>query len=211
MLKGKPVKQLNDTNLNQSWRGTVHFRIRSLLIHLNQVFLWPLQHFHGMSTFRNEGTKTLCQAVNNFLLMAFPFHSRDITDYGMSPRKDNQVWSSALTFPHYTSVPASSDHIVVSHWHWQNTRKHHKKLCSGSGLNVYQPMNVPLSTKTVIKHTSKWAKGTLDLKILKQLTVPHILLKFTRDAWLFFFLLCVCDMNLWKLSFCLKPNKIWSV
>lgn len=131
---------------------------------------------------------------------------------GCPQGKDNQVWSSALTFPHYTSVPASSDHIVVGHWHWQNTRKHHKKLCSGSGLNVYQPTNVPLSTKTGIKHTSKWAKGTLDLNILKQLTVPHILLKFTRDAWLFFFLLCVCVIWIYgNFSFCLKPNKIWSV
>jgi len=45
MLKGKPVKQLNDSNLNASRWGMGPFRIRSLLIHLQQVFLQPFQLF----------------------------------------------------------------------------------------------------------------------------------------------------------------------
>lgn len=44
-LKGKPEKQLSDSNLNQIRWGTGPFRIRSLLIYLKQVSLHSLKLF----------------------------------------------------------------------------------------------------------------------------------------------------------------------
>lgn len=116
MLKGKPVKQLNDSNLNQSRRGTGPFRIRSLLIYLKQVFLQPLQ------LFSQDGFIQKWRYQNSFLsreqssVRGFPVPLRGHPRLWCPQGKDNQIWSSVVTFPSYTSDtwPHSG------HWCWQN-------------------------------------------------------------------------------------------
>ena len=113
MLKGKPVKQLNDSNLNQSRRGTGPFRIRSLLIYLKQVFLQPLQLFSQdvfIQKWRYQNTFLSCEQSS---VHGFPFPLRGHHSLGCPQGKDNQMWSSVVTFPSYTADIANSDHVVV--------------------------------------------------------------------------------------------------
>lgn len=95
MLKGKPVKLLNDSNLNQRRRGTGPFRIRSLLIYLKQVFLQPFQLFSQENVFIQKW-----RYQNTFLsreqssLHGFPIPLRGHHSLGCPQGKDNQMWSS---------------------------------------------------------------------------------------------------------------------
>lgn len=133
MLKGKPVKQLNDSNLNQIRSGTRPFRIRSLLIYLKQVSL------HSNKVFSQDVFIQKWRFQNTFLrheqssVHGFPFPLRRHHRLGCPHGKDDQMFSSVrVQLCHFQVSPPLQLTLT--------SRKHHKKLCSGSYLKVYQPI-----------------------------------------------------------------------
>lgn len=113
MLKGKPVKELNDSNLNPSRQGTGPFRIRSLLIYLKQVFLQPLQLFSQDVFIQKRRYQNTFLSREQPSVHGFPFLLRGYHRLGCPQGKDNQMWNTAGTFRSYTSDTANPDHVVV--------------------------------------------------------------------------------------------------
>lgn len=141
MLKGKPVKQLNDSNLNQIRWGTGPFRIRSLLIYLKQV------SHHSIKLFSQDVFIQKWRFQSTFLrheqssVHGFPFPLRGHHRLGCPQRKDDQTFSSVVHFQ--VSPPLQ---LTLT------SRKHQKNLFPRSDLNGYQPTSVSLSSKTEVKH-----------------------------------------------------------
>lgn len=111
MLKGKPVKLLNDSNLNQIRWGTGPFRIRSLSIYLKQVSHHSIKLF-SQDVFIQKWRFQTTFHTNNHLFMAFPFHSGDITGWDVPKEKMIKCsvqFSSVVLFPSFISSAASSD------------------------------------------------------------------------------------------------------
>lgn len=110
MLKGKPVKQLNDSNLNQIRWGTGPFRIRSLLIYLKQVAL------HSINLFSQDVFIQKLRFQNTFLrheessVHGFPFPFRAHHRLGCLQGKNDQMLSSVFPFPSFSSSTDNSDH-----------------------------------------------------------------------------------------------------
>lgn len=112
-VEKEAVKRLNDSNPNQSRRGTGPFRIRSLLIYLKQVFLQPLQLFSQDVFIQKLRYQNTFLSHEQSSVRGFPFPFRGHHSLGCPQGKDDQMWSSVVTFPSYTSDTANSDHLVV--------------------------------------------------------------------------------------------------
>lgn len=142
-LKGKSEKQLSDSNLNQIRWGTGPFRIRSLFIYLKQVSLHSLKLFSQDVFIQKWRFQNTFLRYEQSLVHGFPFPLRGQHRLGCPQGKDDQMFSSVQLCHFQVSPPLQ---LTLA------SRNLHKKLCSRSDLNGYQPISVSPSSKTEVKH-----------------------------------------------------------
>lgn len=199
MLKGKPVKQLNDSNLNQIRSGTCPFRIRSLLIYLKQVSL------HSNKVFSQDVFIQKWRFQNTFLRHEqswLSLSTQGTSQVGMSPWKrwSNVQFSSSsvVPFPSFTSSAANSDQQEAS-------QEALLRIISEGISTHHWAANLRLS----MGPCQEWAEGTSDQKSLKKtdciLYIVYVHLSFVClfpsfyvDGWYKFM----------KSLICFKCNKI---
>lgn len=104
MLKGKPVRELDDSNRDRSWWRTVHLRTRSLLTQLKQFFLTPPVFSLGVfiQEWRYQISWPNCkQSAHGFpFLLWGPYRGWDVPKEKMTKFKA-QLW-------HFQAIPNSA-------------------------------------------------------------------------------------------------------
>lgn len=170
--------------------GTGPFRIRSLLIYLKQVSI------HSIKLFSQDVFIQKLRFQSTFLrhelssARGFSFPLRGNPRLGRPQGKDDRMFSSVQLCHFQVSPPLTS-------------RKHHKKICSRSNLNGYQPISVFLSSKTEVKHgpMPRMSRRYFRSEELKKTDSISYIVDVHLSLVCPFFLLFMwgADMNLWKL------------
>lgn len=202
MLKGKPVKELNDSNLNPSRQGTGPFRIRSLLIYLKQVFLQPLQLFSQDVFIQKRRYQNTFLSREQPSVHGFPFLLRGYHRLGCPQGKDNQMWNTAGTFRSYTSDTANPDHVVVigvGRTAGSTTRSSAQGEISAQG----EPISASLSSKIEVKgvHISRTSRLYFASEEFETNRSYLTYCRCSPKLVFFFFFGWVADTNSQKLSF----------
>lgn len=169
--------------------GTGPFSIRSLLIYLKQVSI------HSIKLFSQDVFIQKLRFQSTFLrhelssARGFSFPLRGNPRLGRPQGKDDQMFSSVRLCHFQVSPPLTS-------------RKHHKKICSRSNLNGYQPISVFLSSKTEVKHgpMPRMSRRYFRSEELKKTDSISYIVDVHLSLVCPFFLLFMwrADMNLWK-------------